>query len=157
MPVSIVVADDSETFRTAVVDVLRVVSDLRVVAAVGDGKSALQAVVRHHPDVVIMDVDMPGGGAPLAAEIVRTRPQTRLLCLSGRDDAATVLHMIAAGVSGYVAKGGLDDDLATCVRRCAAGMFFVVAGCAPDVRRRVAAMIEQVDPGTDLLGPGQMH
>ena len=49
----------------------------------------------------------------------------------------TVLAMLASGVSGYVAKGSLDEDLATCVKRCADGMLFVIAGCAGDVLARI--------------------
>ena len=56
------------------------------------------------------------------------------MCLSARDDPDTVLAMLAAGAIGYVAKGGLDDDLATWVRRCAGGMLFVIADCAPACR-----------------------
>ena len=88
---------------------------------------------------------MPGGGPDLAAEIARRWPATRIMCLSARDDADTVLAMLAAGATGYVAKGSLDEDLTTCVRRCAAGMLFVIASCATDVRDRLAELVGRTD------------
>ena len=137
----IVVADDNDAFLAAVSDVLSQDAGLQVVAAVGTGQQVLAACAEHRPDVAVLDVQMPGGGAELAAEIAQRWPATRVMCLSARDDADTVLAMLAGGATGYVVKGGLDEDLAACVRRCGEGMLFVIAGCAAEVRRRVAAMM----------------
>ena len=114
-----------------------------VAASADSGPSLLEALAQRSAgvDVVVMDLDMPGGGPTLAAEVARLHPSIKILCLSGRDDADTVLSMLAAGATGYIAKGGLDEDLASCIQRCASGVLFVIATCAPDVRRRIAALL----------------
>jgi two-component system response regulator DevR len=141
--VRIVVADDSDAFRAAVRDVLAAAPGVEIVAEAATGADALAAVDEQLPDVVVLDVEMPGGGPSLASQLRSRQPATRLLCLTARDDRETVLSMLAAGATGYVAKGALDDDLATCIRRCADGMLFVIAGCAEEVRARI----------TELVGP----
>lgn len=140
MPLRVVVADDNEAFLTAARDVL-VAAGVEVVAAVGSGSDVLAACESHRPDVAVVDVQMPGGGPGLAAEITGRWPATRVLCVSARDDAETVLGMLAGGASGYVAKGALVEDLADVVRRCADDVFFVTAGCAPEVRRRIVELL----------------
>lgn len=148
MPVSIVVADDNAAFRRVLEDVLGSSPGINVLAAADGGESLLVALADrpNAVDVVVMDVDMPGGGPALAAEVARRHPSTRILCLSARDDADTVLSMLAAGATGYIAKGGLDEDLASCVRRCASGVLFVIATCAPEVRRLIAALLGRTQP-----------
>lgn len=141
MPLRIVVADDNDAFLAAARDVLSTSPGIEVVAAVNTGPLVLEACEEHRPDVAVLDVQMPGGGAALAVEITQRWPDTRILCLSARDDADTTLAMLAAGATAYVAKGALDEDLATCVRRCAEGMLFVIAGSAGDVRRRLAELV----------------
>ncbi len=141
MPLRIVVADDNDAFLAAARDVLSTSAGLEVVAAVATGRLVLEACDLHRPDVAVLDVQMPGGGAALAAEIAQRWPSTRIMCLSARDDADTALAMLAAGATAYVAKGALDEDLATCVRRCGEGMLFVIAGCAGDVRRRLEDLV----------------
>ena len=148
MRVRIVVADDNDDFRTAARDVLAAGPDLEVVAAVRTGADALVAAAEHRPDVMVLDLEMPGGGPGLCEELYRRHPSVRLMCLSARDDPDTVLAMLAAGCAGYVAKGGLEDDLATWVRRCAAGMLFVIADCAPDVSRRIGVLVGRQAPGS---------
>ena len=100
---------------------------------------------------------MPGGGTALAS---RDRPgagrAARIMCVSARDDAETALAMLAAGATAYVAKGALDEDLASCVRRCGEGRLFVIAACAREVRQRSwrsgAGRARPADPsGTDAL------
>jgi DNA-binding NarL/FixJ family response regulator len=144
--VRIVVADDNDDFLAAACDVLAAAPDLEVVAAVRSGADALAAAAEHRPDVLVLDLQMPGGGPELAAELSRLHPSVRLMCLSARDDTDTVMAMLGAGCAGYVAKGGLDDDLATCVRRSAAGMLFVIANCAPDVSRRIGVLVARQAP-----------
>ena len=141
MSLRIVVADDNDAFLAAARDVLSTSPGIEVVSAVGSGRLVLEACDEHRPDVAVIDVQMPGGGAALAAEIAQRWPSTRIMCLSARDDADTALAMLAAGATAYVAKGALDEDLATCVRRCGEGMLFVIAGCAGDVRRRLEELV----------------
>ncbi len=148
MPLRIVVADDNDAFLAAARDVLSSSPGLDVVATAANGRLALAACDEHRPDVAVLDVQMPGGGPALAAEITRRWPATRIMCLSAQDDADTVLAMLAAGATGYVAKGGLDEDLAVCVRRCAEGMLFVIAGSAAEVRERVADLVARKDQTT---------
>jgi DNA-binding NarL/FixJ family response regulator len=143
VPLRIVVADDNDAFLAAARDVLSRAPGIEVVTAVSTGRLVLDACDEHRPDVAVVDVQMPGGGPELAAEIARRWPATRIMCLSARDDADTVVAMLAAGATAYVAKGALDEDLATCVRRCGEGMLFVLAGCADDVRRRLEELVSR--------------
>jgi DNA-binding NarL/FixJ family response regulator len=131
----IVVADDNDVFRSAVLDAFAAAPGLDVLASVRSGAEALAAAAEHRPDLLLMDVGMPGGGPGLAEEMSRRHPSVRLVCLSALDDPETVLAMLDAGATGYLAKGALDDDLASCVRRCLAGEVVVVADCAAEVAR----------------------
>lgn len=141
MTLRVVVADDNDDFLAAARDVLAAAPGVDVVAAVDSGPLALEACDQHRPDVAVLDVQMPGGGPELAAEIARRWPATQVLCLSARDDVDTVLAMLASGVTGYVAKGALGEDLAAVVQRAAEGGLFVTAGCAPEVRRRIGELV----------------
>lgn len=150
VPVRTLVADDNAAFLSALRDTLSGAAEIDLVAAVASGREVLAAVGEHRPDVVVLDVQMPGGGPQLAADLLRRDPALRLMCLSARDDADTVLSMLAAGATGYVAKGTVDADLATCVRQCAGGMLFVIAACAGEVRSRIGRIA-----GPPLTDPGR--
>jgi DNA-binding NarL/FixJ family response regulator len=138
--VRILLADDSPELVAAARDVLDAALGLVVVATAGTGDAALLAARTHSPDVVVLDVEMPGGGPDLARALRALSPQPRVLVLSARDDEETVLAMLAAGASAYVAKGALDEDLAACVRRAAQGVLLVVAACADRVRDRLGEL-----------------
>lgn len=104
--ISVLVADDER----AVVDVLKALisgePDLRLVGTTNDADSAIEMAVNERPDVVLLDVRMPGGGGLRAArEISRRCPSTRVIALSAHEDDDTVVTMMAAGASAYVPKG----------------------------------------------------
>jgi EAL domain-containing protein (putative c-di-GMP-specific phosphodiesterase class I)/CheY-like chemotaxis protein len=116
--IRVLVADDEET----VVDVLRALvgSDpsLRFVGAANDAEQAIEMVVRERPDVVLLDVRMPGGGGMRAArEISRRCPPTKIVALSAHEDADTVIGMIGAGAHGYVPKGDSTDKILRSIHR----------------------------------------
>lgn len=138
MTVRILLADDNAELVAAAREALSLAPGLAVVATAGTGETALQAAAGHHPDVAVVDVTMPGGGPELVRDLVSMIPGLRVMALTARDDEETVLAMLAAGATGFVSKAVLDEDLATCVRRCGEGMFFVVAGSADRVRERFA-------------------
>jgi DNA-binding NarL/FixJ family response regulator len=111
-PIRVLVADDEET----VVDVLRALigSDpsLRFVGSAHDAEDAIEMTVRERPDVVLLDVRMPGGGGLRATrEITKRCAPTKVVALSAHEDSDTVIGMISAGASAYVPKGDSTEKI----------------------------------------------
>lgn len=120
--IRVLVADDEEM----VVDVLRALvgSDpsLRFVGAAHDAERAIDLVLEHQPDVVLLDVRMPGGGGLRATrEISERSPSTKIIGLSAHRDADVVIGMIAAGAHGYVPKGDPTEKILRTIHRVAGG------------------------------------
>jgi DNA-binding NarL/FixJ family response regulator len=116
--IRVAVADDEET----VVDVLRslIGSDptLRFVGAASDAEGAIDVAVREHPDVMLVDVRMPGGGGVRAVrEITRRCPPTRVVALSAHEDSNTVIRMISAGARAYVRKAESTEKILRTIHR----------------------------------------
>ena len=128
-PVRVVLADDHDAFVEGLGMVLSAEDDLEIVALAGDGASTLQAVRTHHPDVLVVDTEMPG---PAVAELVRlvgqADPATRVLLLAedARPHPTPAVH---AGMS----RAASARELADAIRAVAAG-FRVVAGTPPAPR-----------------------
>lgn len=117
-PIRVLVADDEET----VVDVLRALigSDpsLRFVGAAHNAEDAIALTVRERPDVVLLDVRMPGGGGLRATrEITKRCAPTKVVALSAHEDSDTVIGMISAGASAYVPKGDSTDKILRTIHR----------------------------------------
>jgi DNA-binding NarL/FixJ family response regulator len=117
-PIRVLVADDEET----VVDVLRALigSDpsLRFVGAAHNAEDAIELTVRERPDVVLLDVRMPGGGGLRATrEITKRCAPTKVVALSAHEDSDTVIGMISAGASAYVPKGDSTDKILRTIHR----------------------------------------
>jgi DNA-binding NarL/FixJ family response regulator len=116
--IRVLVADDEE----AVVDVLRALigSDpsLEFIGAANDAERAIELANRERPDVVLLDVRMPGGGGLRAArEITKRCPPTKVVALSAHEDDDTVIGMIGAGASAYVPKGDSTDKILRAIHR----------------------------------------
>jgi DNA-binding NarL/FixJ family response regulator len=117
---TVVLIDDHAMFRSGVRAELGTRVD--VVAEAGDPASAVEAIRKHRPDVVLLDVHMPdGGGLAVLEAIGSDLPDTRFLALSVSDAAEDVIAVIRAGAKGYVTKTISADDLADAVRRVADG------------------------------------
>jgi DNA-binding NarL/FixJ family response regulator len=80
-----------------------------VVAEAGDAESAVEAALREHPDVCVLDADMPGGAATATADITRELRDTEVVVLASERDDATMLDVVRAGAMGYLLKG-MDPD-----------------------------------------------
>ena len=116
--IRVLVADDEET----VVDVLRALigSDpsLRFVGAAHNAEDAIEMTARERPDVVLLDVRMPGGGGLRATrEITKRCAPTKVVALSAHQDPDTVIGMISAGASGYVPKGDPTEKILRTIHR----------------------------------------
>ncbi len=121
-PITVVLADDHRIVREGLHALLRVEPGLTVLGEAGDGLEAIEMVKKLSPDVVVLDLMMPGlNGLEAARQIRKERPQTGIVILSMYDDEGFVLEALANGSSGYVLKDAGSADLARAVREVAAG------------------------------------
>jgi len=118
--ITVVVADDHPMFRDGLSFTLDQAPDIHVVAQACDGHQALAAVSEHHPDVVVMDLAMPGMDGLEATSLIATEG-IHVLVLTFSEDDASVLAAMRAGALGYLRKGADPDQVVSAVRATAAG------------------------------------
>ena len=119
---SLVLADDHPLVRQGLRAVFESLDDIEVVAEADNGEDAVRLCVEHRPDVVLMDLQMPGLHGLEATRQVRTRaPETAVLVVTMFDDDDTVFAAVSAGAAGYLLKGSDGADIVAAVRSAAAG------------------------------------
>ncbi|MBI4789757.1 MAG: response regulator transcription factor [Chloroflexi bacterium] len=120
--IRIAVVDDQTLIREGLAALLALMPDLQVVGQAGDGQQAIELTAAQAPDVVLMDVRMPGlNGVAATREIRRRFPQTRVIVLTTFDDDEYVFQSLQAGASGYLLKNADSDHLAAAIRAVHAG------------------------------------
>jgi DNA-binding NarL/FixJ family response regulator len=118
----ILVVDDHPLFRNGVTALLDSVADTEVVGTAGDGDAAVREATLTRPDVVLMDLSMPGtSGLEATRRIAKASPESAVLVLSMLDDDESVLAAMRAGARGYVLKGAGQEELLAAIRAVAAG------------------------------------
>jgi DNA-binding NarL/FixJ family response regulator len=132
--VRVLVADDHALVREGIRALLLAADDLEVVGEAADGQQAIEETLRLDPDVVLLDVAMPGlGGLEAALAIRRERPRTRVLVLTQYEDREYVKRFLKAGASGYVLKKAAGADLASAIRAVHRGGLVLDPAIARDV------------------------
>ena len=146
MTVRVLVADDHPVFRSGLRLLLEDL-DVEVVGEAADGEAAVELAVAERPDVVLMDLQMPGtSGLEATRRIAERAPDVRVLVLTMVEDDATLFAALRAGAAGYLLKGAGPDEIDRAVRGVAAGDAVYGAGVADRLRAMFTA-----GPGT---GPG---
>ncbi|MCA1979288.1 MAG: response regulator transcription factor [Thiobacillus sp.] len=120
--ISIVIADDHRLVREGMRLLLASEPDFEVLAGAGDGHEALRLARELRPDVLVLDLGLPGiDGLAVARQLIQERCPCRLLALSARMDAASVRTALAYGMSGYIPKSDDSLELISAIRTVAAG------------------------------------
>jgi DNA-binding NarL/FixJ family response regulator len=115
--IRVVIADDHAILREGVRALLASADDIEVVGQAADGHAAIEAVTRLDPDVVLMDIAMPGlGGLEATIELKKQGARAKVLVLSQYEDREYVRRLLRAGVSGYVLKKSAGSELANAIR-----------------------------------------
>jgi two-component system response regulator NreC len=125
-PIRLVIVDDHTLLRSGLKMLLNAQHDMDVVGEASDGKDALEKVASLRPDVVIMDISMPGmGGLEATRELRRLQPQCKVLVLTMHTDPSYLRQLLQAGAAGYVLKRAADTELTDAIRAVYRGDLFV--------------------------------
>jgi len=126
MTIRTLLVDDHAVVRSGLRRVLETEPDIEVVGEAGDAREAMFEARAHKPDVVVVDVVMPGkSGIQAIPDLLSEAPDTRVLVLSMQDDPRYVREAFEAGAAGYVLKEAADTDVVTAVREVASGSQYV--------------------------------
>ena len=138
-PLRVMVADDSTDFRVGIAALLASVDGLELVGEAVDGQQAVAGALDLQPDVVLMDLHMPGrNGIEATREIVSSAPHIAVLVLTMHEDDESVFSAVRAGARGYLVKGARQAELLRALRTVADGG----AVFGPEIARRMIGFFE---------------
>lgn len=147
MTFRIVIADDHTLVRQSVLKAVRSEEGVEVVGEAGDGPGTLAAVKEHDPDLLVVDIAMPGmDGLAVAEQLRRERPKLRVVFLSMHDDDGSLQRAVALGAAGFVSKSASIEELQEAVRAVRDGGSYL----SSNVASRVMDLAAGRSPATTL-------
>jgi two-component system nitrate/nitrite response regulator NarL len=169
--IRVAVVDDHPMMRRGVSETLSEEADLELVGAGASAQDALRLAKQERPDLILLDIALPGGGIEAATEIAKSCPEVKVIILTVREDRATVNAALRAGAKGYIVKGVEGPELVSTLRRVNSGQSYVTPALAAQLlaadRNAGLASVADATPGApgarlttreqqivDLLGNG---
>jgi DNA-binding NarL/FixJ family response regulator len=129
--IRVLIVDDHPIFRDGLAGLLATLPEVEIAATAGTAEEALAALTRTSPDVVLMDINLPGtSGVEATRRVSQIAPAVAVLVISMVDDDDSVFAALAAGARGYVLKGASADEITAALRTVAAGGAVFGAGIA---------------------------
>ena len=152
----VLIADDHALVRAGIRSLLESLPDVQVVAETGDGLEAVELVRRNPPDVILLDVTMPGlNGLEVAARIVQLDVPTGVLMLSMHASPDYAARAFAAGALGYLNKDAAFDELSEAIDAVCAGRRYLCRAIDGDVVSELEQRVGGGGTGIDVLTPRQ--
>ena len=161
MPFDVLLVDDHKIMRDGIKAILNRGDEFRVVGEAENGPDAVQFVKRNRPDLVLMDIGLPGlNGVETTAEILRYHPDCKIVILSMYDDENNVVSAIRSGARAFILKKASDSDLLEALRMVARGGAYL----SPQVSDRLLSRIQkgdlesrQASSALDVLSPRELQ
>ncbi len=163
--IRVLVVDDHPLFRDGMTGLLATVPDVEVVGTAGTGEDAVRLCIEHAPDVVLMDLNLPGiSGLEAIRRVVRDQPGTAVLVVTMVDDDEAVATALRIGARGYLLKGAAQEEVLAALRTVADGGAIIGKGLAArvldegrrrydaDLSPREAEVLALVAEGVDNAG-----
>jgi DNA-binding NarL/FixJ family response regulator len=150
-PIRILLVDDQRLMRDGLRTLLELEGDLKVVAEAENGQAGLDAYEQFEPNVVLMDIRMPGmDGVEATRRLIERWPEARVVILTTFDDDEYIFEGLRAGALGYLLKDVSGDELAESIRKVAAGGALI----EPSVARKVLAEFARLEPASRSVSDG---
>ncbi len=128
--IQIIVIDDHPLFRDGVVNTLKSEAEFEVVAEGTTAADAVRLASEHLPDVLLLDINIPGGGLSAVPKIAANSPVTKIVMLTASEEEDDVVHALKAGARGYIVKGVAARELRTILRAVHNGEAYVTPALA---------------------------
>lgn len=160
--VRLVLADDHTVLRSGLRMLLESQGDFEVVGEASDGATAVRLARELQPDLMLMDISMPGlDGMEATRQVKAAWPQIRILVLTMHDDAAYLREVLAAGASGYVLKKAVDSELLSALQTVLRGEMYIYPAMTRALVQgyldRAPSRPEQQKRPVDLLSPREVE
>lgn len=124
--INVMIVDDHPVFRQGLRNILAVHKDLCIVGEAADGQAAIELAQKLHPDVVMMDINLPAlNGLQATRELKKLCPETNVIMLTAYDDKEQIYHAIRAGASAYHAKDVSPEKLVKVIRHVSQGQYVI--------------------------------
>jgi two-component system invasion response regulator UvrY len=131
VPIKVMLVDDHAVVRMGFKMLLESASDIKVVAEAESGEQAIRSYMEHHPDVVVMDITMPGiGGMEATDRILAKDNHAKILILSAHEDSVHPKRVLNAGAMGYLTKRSAAEELIKAIRTVAGRKMYLEANIA---------------------------
>ena len=153
--INVLLVDDHAVVRMGFKLLLEAAADIKVVAEAESGELAIRAYDEHHPDVVVMDITMPGIGGLEAIERIMARDsQARILVLSAHEDSVHPKRVLSAGALGYLTKRSAAEELMKAIRTVATRKMYLEANIAQQMA--IQQLSGEKNP-VDVLSPREFE
>ncbi len=148
-PIRVLLVDDHQVVRAGLRMLLGRAAGVEIVAEAGDASEALHALAAHRPQVVLLDLSMPGAsGLEVIERARREWPEVRIVILSVHAEEELIVQALRAGAAGYLLKDAGPDELEKAIRIVAAGDTYV----APNLSQHVVRYLHRTDEQANALG-----
>ncbi|MCU7960260.1 MAG: UvrY/SirA/GacA family response regulator transcription factor [gamma proteobacterium symbiont of Bathyaustriella thionipta] len=148
---SILLVDDHELVRTGVRGILSKEADFEVVGEASSGEEAIDLVKQYKPDLVLMDVNMPGiGGMESTRKLLRIQPELKIIALTVHAEEPFPAQLLEAGAMGYLTKGCPAAEMIEAIRLVAKGRRFIAASIAQKMTLASLGGIDTTSPFASL-------
>src|SRR5690349_23639697 len=149
--IRVLIADDQRVVRDGLSMLVALIDGVEVVGTASDGAEAVQLAAAYRPDVIMMDLRMPGtDGISATADLRERLPATRVLVLTTYADEDAILPALRAGARGYLTKDASAEQIEAAIRAVHAGQTYL----DPAVQERLVAAVVSRPPPPDPAGPG---
>ena len=129
--IKILIADDHPIVRKGLKDIIKETSDMLITEEANGGQEALEKIRKHHFDVVVLDISMPGrSGIDILKQLKREKPELSVLVLSMHPEEQYAVRALRAGASGYLTKESASDELIKAIQKIAKGKKYISSSLA---------------------------
>jgi two-component system response regulator NreC len=158
MPTRILIADDHGVLRAGLRALLNAEPGLVVVGEAADGQAALRLAGEMHPDVVVMDISMPGvDGIEVTRQLKKDLPNVRVLILTVHEDESLLRAAIRAGAAGYIVKRAVESELISAIHAACRGELYVHPSMTRALLHDLQPAFISEDVSVELLTPREIE